>query len=276
MKSLLSGGRSRSLDGRWLAASAATLGLLLLALTNPVSAHVGSEVKHLWKEHLKPKLAKPGEINKASNPVDWTKLKNVPADLADGDDVGSGDITSVAAGPGLTGGATAGDATLAVDTSTVQSRITGSCAQDKALQSVAPNGTVTCGGGPAGREAHLGALFLSQEPTEVMRMSLPAGYHFITAKTVLYYGGSGETSGGVMCRLRVLEAYYFDDSAADFNSSIRRQTIVMQFMAALPEGGTVVLECSDNDPGEHTGVAASSPRINAISLGSMVDVSPGN
>ena len=49
-------------------------------------AHVGTEFAHLWREHIKPRLATPGTINAASNPVDWTKLKGVPASLADGRD----------------------------------------------------------------------------------------------------------------------------------------------------------------------------------------------
>src|SRR5262249_34510518 len=56
-----------------------------------------------------------GTVNTASNPVDWTKLKNVPAGFADGIDNDSGaDITEVSAGPGLTGGGTAGAVSLAV------------------------------------------------------------------------------------------------------------------------------------------------------------------
>jgi hypothetical protein len=35
-------------------------------------------------------LSVPGSLNDPSNPVDWTKLKSVPEDIADGDDVGTG------------------------------------------------------------------------------------------------------------------------------------------------------------------------------------------
>jgi hypothetical protein len=110
------------------------LGLVLVGalLVTPVRAHVKKEFGHLWKKHIKPKLSSPGTINKAKNPLNWTKLKNVPAGFADGtDDVaggsGGGDITSVAAGSGLTGGGDSGDVSLGADFSAVQARVSGGC-----------------------------------------------------------------------------------------------------------------------------------------------------
>jgi hypothetical protein len=59
-------------------------------LAGPVAASAGNGYGPIWK-HVKSKLAKAGTINAANNPVDWTRLKNVPAGLADGiDDVGGG------------------------------------------------------------------------------------------------------------------------------------------------------------------------------------------
>lgn len=79
------------------------------ALASPAGADVTSSFRHLWREHIKPKLAKErtfnapnnpmdwsalknvplgdaGVINDADNPVDWTQLKNVPSGFADGVD----------------------------------------------------------------------------------------------------------------------------------------------------------------------------------------------
>jgi hypothetical protein len=57
---------------------------------------------------------------------------------------GQGTITAVTAGTGLTGGATSGGATLNVDPTAVQNRVTGSCALGSAVASVAQDGTVAC------------------------------------------------------------------------------------------------------------------------------------
>jgi hypothetical protein len=56
-------------------------------------------------------LSKEGTVNDSSNPVDWSKLKNVPPGFADGvDDAASGGINSVLAGEGLIGGSEGGPA----------------------------------------------------------------------------------------------------------------------------------------------------------------------
>jgi hypothetical protein len=58
-----------------------------------------------------------------------------------------GFVSSVTAGAGLTGGGT-GAVSLAVNTSTIQSRVTATCAVGSFIRAIASNGTVTCGTPP--------------------------------------------------------------------------------------------------------------------------------
>ena len=64
--------------------------VVVVTLLNPSSAgaHDNGTTGHLWN-HIKA-MGDAGTINDSGNPVHWTKLKGVPASIADGlDNIGS-------------------------------------------------------------------------------------------------------------------------------------------------------------------------------------------
>jgi len=84
-------------------------------------------------------LANGGTINADSNPMQWTKLKGVPTDFADGtDDVGP----AYAAGAGLT----LAGITFSVDPAQMQRRITDGCAPGASIRAIGQDGSVICEG----------------------------------------------------------------------------------------------------------------------------------
>jgi hypothetical protein len=74
-----------------------------------------------------------------------SSIRAIAADGAVTCETGTGgDITAVAAGTGLTGGGTAGDVALSVDTAAIQRRVGGTCAVGSSIRAIAADGTVTC------------------------------------------------------------------------------------------------------------------------------------
>jgi hypothetical protein len=83
---------------------------------------------------------------------------------------GGSALTGVTAGQGLTGGGTTGNVTLDVNTSVIQSRVSGNCAAGTAIQTVNGDGTVGCaivGGGGLTGAGQIGFLPKYTSPNTV-------------------------------------------------------------------------------------------------------------
>ena len=93
-----------------------------------------------------PDLAAPGTLNDPSNPVDWTKLKSVPAGFADGIDHAA-NIVAVTCGVEeyVMEIRVSGVAFCAPLPGNLQRTLAQSCAATHALQGVARDGTIACG-----------------------------------------------------------------------------------------------------------------------------------
>jgi hypothetical protein len=184
------------------------LALIAAISFSPAGAH-NTTVNHLWKAHIKPKLARAGTINKKNNPVNWTRLKNVPAGIADGDDDmgaggGGGDITAVLTGGGIVGGGTSGDVGVAADPNVLQQRITGVCPPGQAIRSVDVSGTVTCeiDDSPTARAGFKdGPGPVPSNMDTIGKLDLPAGRYVILAKMYLNFPAEPGAQSAVECHL---------------------------------------------------------------------------
>jgi hypothetical protein len=218
-------------------------------LLAPVSAHVNESFKHLWKNHIKPKLSGPGTINAKKNPVEWTKLKNVPADFADGTDDtgggGGGDITAVLPGLGLTGGGDSGDVTLGADTGVLQQRVSKGCNPGLAIRNIEESGAVTCEFDDTTR-AIAGFKANGQLPnnqTPIAELSLGSGGYVILAKMVIYMPSPDKAVQPVVWHLT---AGNDSDRIIVNGEAGALQSGSLVLVHAFSSAGKAVVSCSDN------------------------------
>jgi opacity protein-like surface antigen len=224
-------------------------------------AHVGTEFAHLWNQHIKPLLATPGTMNAADNPVDWTKLKGVPAGLADGLDNGVD-----RAGFGLRRNVVLGGGSeFAVDPTKVQRRLTAFCGAGSAIQGVDQSGQVTCSRGPAGYSlATNDTGIICNDWCSEGALTVPAGTYAVTAKIVVRQTIDGDSLEGE-CRLDIPGQTYVDWTHVWQNEyEFMGIGLGLQGLVTLGAEGSIHVACRDYDIGDSYGGWL---RIQAIRLG---------
>jgi hypothetical protein len=126
--------RTGSVDSRVLATNAVTTPDIAPRTVGPRKIKLDNLVRYLRNEA---NLSCPsGEVVQSVSPDGHVTC--TPAG-------GNGTITGISTSGGLTGGGSAGDVALGVDPSQIQSRVTGSCSGNEAVQSVGQGGGVGCG-----------------------------------------------------------------------------------------------------------------------------------
>jgi hypothetical protein len=168
----------------------------------------------------------------------WTKLKGVPASIADGlDNVGS-------AGFGLE--LTRGNSFF-VNTSEIQRRVTSSCVNGQAIKHINSTGTVTCSTGPQAYTKRIGNTgeICNGFCTEGS-LTLSPGTWAITAKITVLQGQNEPLE--VLCQL---VAGGLSDDSETFMSSEHHETVTlpMQLVATLSDKVNTSVQCKDYDVG---------------------------
>ena len=215
--------------------------LIVGSVVSQVSAHDTGTTSHLW-DHIKA-LREAGTINTDTNPLHWTKLKGVPAGLADGIDHTAG------AGFGLN----EVWGTLWVDPKEVQRRVTTACPSGQAIKSIRQDGTAVCA--PVSQ-----ALSKTIANTGVIcnawctegSMPLSAGTWAITAKIVIEQSDHTEDALNVRCRLHAETVFDYANTVL-IGVVLPDVTLPMQILATVPSGSGAYVDCLDQDVGDAIG-----------------------
>jgi hypothetical protein len=230
---------------RLLTTVALSCAVTAVVLASPAGAGALASVREAW-EFIRPKLQTPGTINAEGNPVDWSKLRNVPSDFADGTDEtgggGTGDLSSVSAGEGLTGGGDSGDLTL----------------------SVAPN--VLAGGRGYSSARSAGDIYADGRGSPLAVVEVPSGSYFVSATLVA--ANSGATTRSVGCDLTD-GTTIFGSTWVGITASEYFEGLSLTGVHTFETAGEVRLVCGGSD------MRASDIHLTAVGLSDLEYDPPG-
>jgi hypothetical protein len=165
-----------------------------------------------------------------------------------------GDVTSVSAGSGLTGGGTEGAVSLAVDSTQVQTRISGDCASSpgQAIKQINQDGTVACSAGPSAFFQHdLNAKGSVPDDFDVIgSLALPAGKFLVTGNVTIKQEADFSTAPYIDVTCFLTDGSDVPGSAeyaAEELDGLRPgSTLTMVGPLTLTAPGTVSMKCIDD------------------------------
>lgn len=218
-----------------------------LAQAPRAGAHDDGTTAHLWLDHVKP-IGVPGTINDSTNPIDWTKLKDVPADIADGTDDG---VEHAGSGLNHYG------SILYVNSDSAQRRVSASCPSGRGIKSITKLGAVTCTTGPRGFSKVIDNVgpFCNSECT-VGTLVLNPGTWLINSKLEVYQSDFDVDQLLFDCHLdaggkSARGGYLLYHTWGDVTQRIQ---LVASFEPADPTDFHASLVCGDADVGEARGL----------------------
>ncbi len=165
---------------------------------------------------------------------------------------GTGDITGVAAGTGMSGGGTSGDVTLGVSFKSVQARVSNLCPASLFMVGILESGEPSCGSVSTRNERPAISRYQyrssSLEAGELARMRLQPGAYVVFAKvSITPTIPAGE---GLQVQCRLVAGTDRDDAA--YGQRRHRDPMLLSAQLSLnvvndfAEPGNVILTCEEN------------------------------
>jgi hypothetical protein len=171
--------------------------------------------------------------------------------------LGSGDVTSVGVGAGLTGGGDQGDVTIGADTSVLQSRVANACESnrggpiDASISAIHADGTVTCNPDDTGGSDVIAGFWDGPEPLPVditphpiASLALPAGKYAITV-TLDVESENPNVETASVCDVHA--GADFDSTFATLGTQFHpgfEERFALQVVHDFAQAGDAVVSCS--------------------------------